>query len=106
METESEDEVDLIEPVIVPENVSIGASVLSKMKVTDIRAHLKIRSIVAKGNKEDMLAQLKKALVDNIQSYKEEISEEGQLYCIGIPQLCILEGIGTPRKYYRGARQF
>ena len=64
MEMETKDEVDLTEHVIVPVHVPIEASALSNMKVTDIRAHLKMRNKVAKGKKADMLAQLKKALAD------------------------------------------
>jgi len=63
-ETYSEEEVDLKEPAIVPSRVPIEASILSNMKVTDIRAHLKMRNIVAKGKKSDMLAQLKKKLAE------------------------------------------
>ena len=54
--TDSEDEVDLIEPAIFPTHVPIEASALSNMKVTDIRAHLKMRNIVAKGKKVDIIA--------------------------------------------------
>jgi len=64
--TESEDEVDLTEPTIVPAHVPIEATTLSNMKVTEIRAHLKMRKIVAKGKTADMLAQLKKTLADKV----------------------------------------